>query len=204
MMQKNKKAEMGIGTLILFIAMILVAAVAAGVLIQTATSLQAKALLTGTKTTSEVSTALTITYVYGQNASASDHQLERSYVKMRLAPGSDPVRFQDLVINVDTSSTRASLTYNSTINCTAAIDGASGILNSSFSNNFGVDFLVGPKFSEGYMYRGDVVEVCIPNPEPLTEGVDFKITVVPKAGTQSVVDIRVPDVLVTDRVNLYP
>lgn len=188
---KNKKAEMGIGTLILFIAMILVAAVAAGVLIQTASSLQAKALLTGSKTTAEVATALTITYVYGQNASASDHALEQSYMKMRLAPGSDPIRFQDLVINADTSASRESLTYNSSINCTLTDKFTTGgILNDTYSANFGVDFLIGPKFSEGYMYRGDVVEICFANPEALTEGADMKITVIPKSGTQSVVNIR--------------
>ena len=51
-----KKGDIGIGTLIIFISMILVAAIAAGVLIQTATSLQNTALLTGERSRSQVST----------------------------------------------------------------------------------------------------------------------------------------------------
>ncbi len=51
-----KKGEMGVGTLIIFIAILLVAAVAAGVLLQTAGSLQEKSLSTGQQARSQIST----------------------------------------------------------------------------------------------------------------------------------------------------
>ena len=53
---KGKKAEMGVGTHIVFIAKLLGAAVAAGVLIQTVSSLQEKALATGGQATTQIST----------------------------------------------------------------------------------------------------------------------------------------------------
>ena len=56
--QINHNAEMGMGTLIIFIAMILVAAIAASFLISTTGSLKNKALSTGKATTQEVGTSL--------------------------------------------------------------------------------------------------------------------------------------------------
>lgn len=64
-LKENKQAMVGIGTLIVFIAMILVAAVAASVIIQASESLQQKAQNVATQTTREVSAGLVITDITG-------------------------------------------------------------------------------------------------------------------------------------------
>ena len=61
----GEEAEMGVGTLLIFIAMILVAAVAAGVLVQTAYVLQQQAETTGDQALMEVATGFRILAAYG-------------------------------------------------------------------------------------------------------------------------------------------
>jgi len=62
---KREKGEMGVGTLIIFIAMIIVAAVAATVLIQTAYRLQQQAEETGNIATQDVATGFKIITIQG-------------------------------------------------------------------------------------------------------------------------------------------
>jgi len=109
MFNTQTRGQVGIGTLIVFIAMVLVAAIAAGVLIDTAGMLQAQAQQTGEETTSEVSDVLQIKGVTGTDTLDEGDNITQINVSLRLASGSAPIDLNE------TSFTISSLEGNATI-----------------------------------------------------------------------------------------
>jgi len=109
---QKKKGEMGVGTLIIFIAMLLVAAVAAGVLIQTVGSLQEKSLSTGAQATAQISSnaeTVEVSATDGRDTSVNHFQQ-----LMKLSPGSKAIKLNEVTITFNTKNNTATLIYRGT------------------------------------------------------------------------------------------
>jgi archaeal flagellin FlaB len=194
-MKMSKKAEMGMGTLIIFIAMILVAAVAAAVLITTTGSLQNKALDTGRSTTQEVGTSLQIIEIYAEDG--SNTTLEEFTVTLKLSAGSDPIRFSDLLMTLALSDDSADLQYSNVTDC-----GNISTTNSSF---YGIVYAItGPDNREGYLTRGDVARLCFESPREVGESELIRLSIIPKVGTPVLIQTTTPDLILRTRETLYP
>jgi archaellin len=95
------RTQFGLSTLIILIAIIVTAAVAAGVIIYTASSLQSKALQTGAQAEQRITTGMQITHIFGYQYDPSSGQLNNYLQKITvlgpvvsLMPGSNPINFE--------------------------------------------------------------------------------------------------------------
>ena len=93
--KQDELAAIGIGAMIVFIALILVAAVAAAVIIQTAEKLQQNAQASGDDTQEQMSTKITLINIIIEATAAApaNHDL---FVTFELAPGSEPTQSDDV------------------------------------------------------------------------------------------------------------
>src|ERR1044072_778334 len=87
-LKQDEAAEIGIGTMIVFIAAILVAAIAAGVLINTAMKLQSKSQQTGNEATQNVASALSVMRVDGLRSETTG-TVDQIDVTVQLAAGAE-------------------------------------------------------------------------------------------------------------------
>ncbi|AEH60426.1 flagellin [Methanosalsum zhilinae DSM 4017] len=116
-LKEDTGAQVGIGTLIIFIAMVLVAAVAAAVLIQTSGVLQQRAQQTGAEATQEVSSNLDIKSIEGIRANATGDSQNLSdtvdllRLQIGLQAGSSPVDMNQVVVTISDGSQTNTLRY---------------------------------------------------------------------------------------------
>ncbi len=109
MFDKNDRGQVGIGTLIVFIAMVLVAAIAAGVLINTAGFLQAQAEATGEESAEQVVDRVQISSVIGN---ASGDQIDKIGMTVLRSPGADDINLNNSIIEVFANGSSDTLTFD--------------------------------------------------------------------------------------------
>jgi flagellin FlaB len=103
---RNEDADVGIGTLIIFIAMVLVAAVAAAVLIQTSGILQQKASTVGKVATSDVSSNLKIVSIVATVDPVNERATALNF-SIEVSAGGNPIDISKTKVKYidDTSAT---------------------------------------------------------------------------------------------------
>ena len=125
--------DMGIGAMIVFIAMVLVAGIAASVLIQTANRLEIQAMTTGQETIGEVSTGLGIVSIVGHK-STGDTTLDNLTIAIQPRSGSFSIDLEQTYIELSDSNIKVVLMYDDTeFVDTPTING--DIFTTSFTND---------------------------------------------------------------------
>ncbi|MDQ2053437.1 MULTISPECIES: archaellin/type IV pilin N-terminal domain-containing protein [Halobellus] len=126
------RGQVGIGTLIVFIAMVLVAAIAAGVLVNTAGFLQATAEDAGQESVDKVTNRLDVVSTHGMVNDSDPKTIDNLNLTVRMAAGSGSVNLNTTTIKYLSGTTAETLTLNHT---------ASSAGGASFDNTTDDEFI---------------------------------------------------------------
>lgn len=110
-MKKDRKADVGIGTMIIFIAAILVSAMAASVLIQTANQVREQAQSTGDQAIRSIATGMQVIEAVGESNQAGTC-IGALKLYVRLNAGSEPIDISHLAISITGGATSTVLSYS--------------------------------------------------------------------------------------------
>jgi len=193
---RNDRGQVGIGTLIIFIAMVLVAAIAAAVLIQTSGVLQQKATSTGTEAIQEVSGNIQVATVTGTRDSATAATLTTYDLTLKVAAGAGRIDLGQMVITVKDKDSTSYLSHATT---TSNITFTTTEIRDADDSYNGTTYVIN---------SGDLVKVTI---NATAAGIatapreDVSFTLTPEAGTPVRMDLTTPNSYGIDTiVALFP
>jgi flagellin FlaB len=167
-LRRKDDAATGIGTMIIFIAMVLVAGIAASVLIQTSSRLESQAMTTGTETTEEVAGGVSIDDVSGHVTT----DMDLLAVTIRVRAGSPNIDLNHTILEISDGTTRVLLSYDNVdvthYNATIDADGdlfGTGNISTLTNEQFGIIVLDDPDSSmtrfNPVINRGDKIVLTI-------------------------------------------
>jgi len=122
----NERGDIGVGTLIIFIAMVLVAAVAATVLIYTTGSLQQKATKTSKEATQQISSNIIVDKVIGNRTNTTDGTISDNIqsLEIRIKPdvGTSSIDLRQVIISLTDNDYTYDLKYPGNFSAIAVRD----------------------------------------------------------------------------------
>jgi len=202
----NKKGDSGIGTLIVFIAMVLVAAVAASVLINTSGFLQQKASATGKESTEQVASGLMISEITGKVVST-----DVGLIAIYLSPnaGSAAIDLTQTKVMLDYNGKSVVLVYGDKADMSSGNADVFGTLTGADADSFQVNILQDYDDSavdNAVINKGDSVAILINTTAALGGEISERKTVSgkvqPEFGAPGVISFTTPASFTTTLVEL--
>ena len=179
----DARGQVGIGTLIIFIALVLVAAVAAGVLINTGGQLESRASDTGEDAQAQVSNQVDVVSTTGVN-NDSDSAMEFVKVVVKKSSGSDAIDLEEMTIEYQSGSAAKNLEYKS---------------GSATQDAFNTTQVAGSNSPTVLNETSERVEIGIDAASvegvDIQEGSSVELTFVEQSGATTIYGVNVPDVI---------
>ena len=205
---RDEQGEFGIGTLIIFMAMIIVAAVTATLLINTAYQLQQQAQKTSEQALQDVSTGVKVIsmggyrYNYTWGIAAPYHSvIDWVTIKVTLIAGSPPINISNVVITVSDGNISTTLIYDPDLSFNASSNPPAGA-----GNVFGaVKIRDLPPLESETITQGDITEIYFNATGvglSLESQTQFTLRIIPSHGVPTVEDITTPSPYISRYVEL--
>jgi archaeal flagellin FlaB len=206
-MKNDKRAEMGVGTMIIFIAMVLVAAVAASVLISTANTVREQAQATGEQAINNVASGFVVQDTVGK-IGTTNLWVSEVYLFIRLAAGSPEINMDNVMIQITTPSLTKITSFK-------LIDGTAGNAWADVDNatQFGCERI---KDASSYPWaasshvvgQGDLLKISIADDSVADHGINVgfsqtvEIKIIPAYGQMSYITFTTGEAFPADYITL--
>jgi flagellin FlaB len=199
-LDEEERGQVGIGTLIVFIAMVLVAAIAAGVLINTAGFLQTQAEATGEESTQQVSDRLQVVSQSGTfDSTEGNGQIVQLDFVLAQSPGASNIDLSETSVELIGQSGQETFTLSETTGDGTIIDmfkGDNSVVFTDTSDRAQVTVALDADSSDSLSNNaGDTQYI-------LEEGDSLSVTFTTASGATTASEIRVPSTVVSDSVRL--
>lgn len=209
-LMENTNGDVGIGSLIIFIAMILVAGIAASVMIQTMNSLQQQALRTSEETLKDISTGLKVTHVSGY---VNNSKITQLGIFVSTTAASDDIDLTYAMLSLSDSSSKVILNYTSRCFSSNVTNGLFNTLNSSnlTSSRYGIMVIRdvdGSCQSTSPIINDQDLVVLLVNTTKCFSGIGTRMEVsgeiYPEHGIRGIIGFTTPGAYINRIVDLQP
>ena len=204
----NSKASIGVGSLIIFIAMILVSGVVASVIIQTMNNLQQQAMRTGEETLKEISSGLKTTHVSGYS---NGSKITNLAIFLTLSAGSNEINLSYVDVSLSDTNKQVILNHDSNLFSSSVSNGVFDTLNTSnlSPSTYGIIVIRdidNSCTSSTLAINNDDLVIFIVNTTKCFTGIDTRTRVfgkiIPEQGHSGIIDFTTPSAYVNTIIDL--